>query len=113
MRRALGLLLLLMAPLAASGARAADRLPDLLQDGYRVIYTDPFLAIEGCEHSKRVIIGRYAFICLTDRYVWHYGKAVLLVLEGNPWPFQPTAFICVDEEHCLAGELEAPLPIDP
>jgi hypothetical protein len=106
MRTALQLMLMLIATLAPRAAAAADRVPDLLQEGYRVIYTAPYLAIEGCEHSKRVIIGPYAFICLTDRFVWHYGKAALLVLEARPWLFQPTAFICVDEEHCLAGELE-------
>jgi hypothetical protein len=108
MRRALRLFLMLAAALTPRVAKAADRLPDLLQDGYRVVYTAPFLAIEGCEHSKRVIIGSYSFICLTNRYVWHYGKAALLLLERNPGLFEPTAFICVDEERCLAGELETP-----
>jgi hypothetical protein len=106
MRRTLGWCLLLAAALAPRAAAAADRVPDLLRDGYRIAYTAPFLAIEGCEHSKRVIIGGYAFICLTDRYVWHYGNALLLTLERNPGLFEPTAFICVDEERCLAGELE-------
>jgi hypothetical protein len=104
MRKALALVFAVATLAAPKMAAAWEALPVLIGQGYRVVYTDPFLAIEGCQHSKQVLIGRYAFICHDDRYVWHYGKAALLVLD-NPGLFQLPAYICVDEERCLAGEL--------
>ena len=108
-RRIPALLLMAAALLAPRVAAAGERVPDLLQEGYRVVYTDPYLAIEGCQYNKRVVIGRYAFTCQINRYVWHYGKAALLVLAAPPsWPFQSSAYICVDEDRCLPGELLPP-----
>ena len=81
---------------------------DLVRDGYQLIYTDPYLAIEGCEYSKRVLVEPYTFMCRTDEYVFHYGKAALLGrTPGSFWPFMSSAYICVDPDHCLAGELKA------
>jgi hypothetical protein len=98
----------LAATLFAPHAAAGERMLDLVRDGYQLIYTDPYLAIEGCEYSKRVLVGPYTFMCQTDEYVFHYGKAALLGrTPASPRLFMSSAYICVDPDHCLAGELKA------
>jgi hypothetical protein len=107
MHRPLALLSLAAALFAPQNAVAAERMLDLVRDGYQLIYTDPYLAIEGCEYSKRVLVGPYTFMCRTDEYVFHYGKAALLSrTPASTWLFMSSAYICVDPDHCLAGELK-------
>jgi hypothetical protein len=108
MHRSFAWPLLAAALFAPQHAVAAERMLDLVRDGYQLIYTDPYLAIEGCEYSKRVLLGPYTFMCQTDEYVYHYGKAALFGrTPASSWLFMSSAYICVDPDHCLAGELKA------
>jgi hypothetical protein len=91
---------------APKRATAGERMADLFSEGYQLIYTEHFSAIEGCEYSKRILIGPYIFTCETNEYVFHYGKAVLLrQASAGPFQFFSSAYICVDQDRCLAGEL--------
>jgi hypothetical protein len=90
--------------LSAHSATAAERMIDLLRDGYRVLYTEPYLSFDGCDYDKAWKVGPFIFLCRSYDYIYHYGEADLL--EGNG-----SYYLCLGEDSCISGDLGGqPIP---
>jgi hypothetical protein len=104
MRRILAATLISTALSAPQVAVAGERMVDLLQQGYQLVATEPYLSFEGCEFDKAIPIGGRIFKCQTYEYVYHYGKAEVLgrtfVVKGQAIS---SVYLCAGEDHCMAG----------
>jgi hypothetical protein len=84
--------------LSVHSAFAAERMIDLLRDGYRVLHTEPYLSFDTCEYDKAWKVGPFIFLCRSYDYIYHYGEAELL--EGNG-----SYYLCLGEDSCILGDL--------
>jgi hypothetical protein len=55
-------------------ALAGERMVDLIQQGYQLVATEPYLSFEACEFDNAIPVGKLIFKCRTYEYVYHYAR---------------------------------------
>lgn len=83
----------------------AEKLFDLVSDGYGFLHKASFITFDGCDYDKPYKVGRYYFVCKEYGYTYNYGDVV--ILSHKEYSYK-SHYMCVDAEHCYKGELIEP-----
>jgi hypothetical protein len=46
----------------------------LIQQGYQLVATEPYLSFEACEFDNAIPVGKLIVKCRTYEYVYHYAR---------------------------------------